>query len=284
MNMVNVGPPKKRRLGRKGNRFRKTRRVIPWRRLLAGGLWGTMALGSAAMIVAVAYFAAQMLFASDYFKVERIEVENNHRISREDILALSDIAPGANIFELELTRIGDRIEENPWIAEARVRRLFPDRLVIRVEEHAPRAIVRLDYLYYLDVSGRIFKRLERGDRLDFPVVSGIDRQAFLEGSEPLMRRLENVLRLLDILDGRKIFGTGEVSELTLADTGDITLYTCHGGVPVRLGRTDFDAKLNRFERIFPQLKTRLGVIDYIDLNVTRRIIVKLDADEVQGKG
>lgn len=282
--MVNIRSPKKRRLGRKGNRFRKPRRVIPWRRLLLGGLWGTMAIGSVTMLVAVAYFAARMLFASDYFKVEQIEVKNNQRISREDILALSDIAPGANIFELDLARIGGRIEENPWIADAKVRRMFPDRLVIRVEERNPRAIVRLDYLYYLDASGKIFKRLERGDRLDFPVISGIDREAFLEGREPLMRQLDNVLRLLEILDGRKIFATGEVSEITLADSGDITLYTCHGGVPVRMGGNDFEAKLDRLERIFPQLRTRLGVIDYIDLNVTRRIIVKLVADEVRGKG
>lgn len=111
--MVNVGPSKKRRKSRKGNHFRKQRRVIPWRRLLIGSLWGTMALASLSMVVAVAYFAAQMLFASDYFKVEQIRVENNRRISREEILALSDINPGTNIFELDLGRISTRIEENP---------------------------------------------------------------------------------------------------------------------------------------------------------------------------
>lgn len=257
---------------------------MPWRRLLIGALWGTMALGSLTMVVAAAYFAAQMLFASDYFKVEQILVENNHRISREEILALSDIHPGTNIFELDLGRISTRIGENPWIAAAKVRRLFPNQLVIRVEERTPKAIVRLDYLYYMDTSGQIFKRLERGDKLDFPVVSGIDRQALLARNEATMRHLETVLKVFASLDGRKVFGFSDVSELSLDDTGNITLYTCNGGVPVRIGQSDFDSKFNRLEKIFSQLKTRLSFIDYIDLNVTRRIIVKLDAGNVRGRG
>lgn len=282
--MVNVGPSNIRRKSRKGNHFRKQRKVIPWRRLLIGSLWGTMALASLSMVVAVAYFAAQMLFSSDYFKVEQIRVENNSRISREEILALSDIHPGTNIFELELGRISTRIEENPWIAGAKVRRLFPNQLVIHVAERTPKAIVRLDYLYYLDAAGQVFKRLEKGDRLDFPVVSGIDRQALLERDEKTMLHLEAALGVLKSLDGRKVFGVNDVSELSLDETGSITLYTCKGGVPVRIGQSDFDSKLNRLEKIFPQLKTRLSFIDYIDLNVTRRIIVKLDAGDVRGKG
>jgi cell division protein FtsQ len=282
--MVNIGPAKKRLKSRKGNHFRKQRKVIPWRRLLIGALWGTMALGSLTMIVAVAYYAAQMLFASDYFKVEQIRVEDNRRISREEILALSDIHPGTNIFELDLGRIGTRIEENPWIASAKVRRMFPNQLVIRVAERTPRALVCLDYLYYLDASGQIFKRLERGDRLDFPVISGIDRQALLARNEATMRHLDTILGVLESLDRRKVFGVGDVSELSIDDTGSITLYTCNGGVPIRMGQNDFDSKLNRFEKIFPQIKTRLSFIDYIDLNVTRRVIVKLDAGNVRGKG
>jgi cell division protein FtsQ len=144
--------------------------------------------------------------------------------------------------------------------------------------------VRLDFLYYVDASGEIFKRLERGDRLDYPVLSGIDRQALLERNESTMRQLDEALGLLAALEGRKVFGPADVSELSLDDRGGITLYTCNGGVPVRMGYNDFDAKLNRLEKIFPQLKTRLGIIDYIDLNVARRIIVKLDTGEVRGKG
>lgn len=251
---------------------------------MIGALWGTMALASLGMVVAVACFAGQMLFASDYFKVERIQVENNRRIGREEILALSDICPGTNIFELDLERVSTRIEKNPWIASARVRRMFPDQLVIRVDERIPKAIVRLDFMYYLDASGHVFKRLEKGDRLDFPVISGVDRQALLEGNEATLSQIDKALRLLDRLDGRKIFAIDDVSELSLDDTTGITLYTCIGGVPVRMGHDDYNSKLNRLEKIFPQLKTRLGLIDYIDTNVTRRIIVKLDAGELRGKG
>jgi cell division protein FtsQ len=53
---------------------------------------------------------------------------------------------------------------------------------------------------------------------------------------------------------------------------------------VRIGRSGFDVKLDQLEHIFPELKTRLAAIDYIDLNVARRVIVKTDAGDVRGKG
>ncbi|MDY0262619.1 FtsQ-type POTRA domain-containing protein [Syntrophotalea acetylenica] len=282
--MVNMAPPKQRRSKGKGNHFRKPRRVVPWRRLLTGGLLIVLTLASAALVVAGARFAGQTLSSSDFFRIENIRVENNRRIPGKQILALSDVRAGANIFELDLQRIGRRIEQNPWIAEARVRRMFPDQLVIRVEERTPKAIVRLDYLYYVDASGQIFKRLERGDGLNFPVISGIERQALLEHRDATLQRLNEAIRLLEELEHRKVFRPADVSELKLDDTCGITLYTCKGGVPVRLGHDGFSAKLDRLEKIFPQLATRLGIIDYIDLNVARRVIVKLETGEARGKG
>jgi cell division protein FtsQ len=243
-----------------------------------------MALASLAMLTGLAYLVGQVLVASDYFKVRQIRVENQRRISREEILALSDIRAGSNIFELDLDRIGERIEENPWIAGAQVRRVFPDKLHIRVEERVPRAIVRLDYLYYLDASGEIFKMVEHGDRLDFPVISGIDRQELIDRPAQARRHLGEALALLDNLAARQVFGLSEVSELLVDDSAGITLYTCSGGVPVRIGRSGFDVKLDQLEHIFPELKTRLAAIDYIDLNVARRVIVKTDAGDVRGKG
>jgi cell division protein FtsQ len=271
-------------LKRKGNRFRKKPRSMRWRRLLGRCLWGTMALISLAMLTGLACMVGQALVASDYFRVREVRVENQRRISREDILALSDIRAGSNIFELDLERIGEAIEANPWIASAQVSRVFPDQVHICVQERQPRAIVRLDYLYYLDASGEIFKMLEHGDRLDFPVISGIDRQELLDRPARTRCRLGEALSLLDNLAARSVFGLKQVSELLLDDRAGIILYTCRGGVPVRIGRSAFGTKLDQLERIYPDLKTRLTAIEYIDLNVAQRVIVKLDAGDVRGKG
>ena len=82
--------------------------------------------------------------------------------------------------------------------------------------------------------------------------------------------------LVGELTGRRIFGLQDVSEIHLDQSGEIVLYTCAGGVPVRMGDGNYGAKLDHLERIYAELKPRLRALKYIDLNVMDRIVVKVE--------
>ncbi len=268
----------------RGNRFKKEKRPLAWRRLFGRLLRITVGLVSVALLTCGGVLTARMLLASNYFAVARVRVENKQRLSEEEILALSDIRRGDNIFDLDLDMIGRKIAENPWVASACVERVFPDEVVIRISERRPEAIVSLDYLYYVDAAGEIFKRLDSGDRLDYPLISGIDRQLLLDRPEEARRQLAEALLLLEEVNRRKVFRIDEVSEVNIDPTDGLTLYTYHGGVPVRLGKNGFPAKLDCLEGVFQELQPRLAAVAYIDLNVAERVIVKLDRKRIQGRG
>jgi cell division protein FtsQ len=68
-----------------------------------------------------------------------------------------------------------------------------------------------------------------------------------------------------------------VSEIHLDSRRGIALYTYRSAVPVYLGEEDYAAKLDRLERIYKELEPRLAVLEYIDLQVPDRIIVRRDA-------
>jgi cell division protein FtsQ len=165
-----------------------------------------------------------------------------------------------------------------------VERVFPREVVIRVTERVPKAIVNLGYLYYVDSSGEIFKLLDPGDSLDFPVITGIDRNFLLEKPKEGRRLLRVAMDLLREVGQRKVFNLKNISELNIDPTGAITLFTLDGGVPVQMGYGDFEDKLNRLERIYPQIASRLPVLKYIDLNVMDRVIVKVDARGTHARG
>jgi len=61
------------------------------------------------------------------------------------------------------------------------------------------------------------------------------------------------------------------------------MHTRIGGVPVRMGKQNFYAKLNRLEAIYEDLEPRLLALKYIDLNVTDRVIVKVDVKSKVGR-
>ncbi len=148
--------------------------------------------------------------------------------------------------------------------------------MIRVVERVPRAIIDLDYLYYVDKSGDVFKMLESGDELDYPVITGIDRQYLLDNPDQTQGSLDLALALMNQLEVRSLFNLDDVSEIHFDQQDGLIMHTRIGGVPVRMGKQGFDLKLNRLEAIYQDLEPRLLALKYIDLNVSDRVIVKVD--------
>ncbi len=260
----------------KQNRRKQQKQTRDWRKLFHRVLRVTIASISAFLLASGALLTGQMLLDSGYFAVSQVQVQHQNHVTEGDILEASDINPGDSLFDLDLHLIGRKIEEHPWIARANVERVFPDQVVIRVEERVPRAIVDLDYLYYVDAGGEIFKILDSSDQLDFPVITGIDRQELLENENKANSCLAKALALINELKRRTLFDIGKVSEIHYDQQDGLVVYTYLGGVPVYLGWGDFAVKLDRLEQIFHDLEPRLMALAYIDLNVTDRVIVKVD--------
>ncbi|MEJ2197072.1 MAG: FtsQ-type POTRA domain-containing protein [Desulfuromonadales bacterium] len=267
----------------KSNRRKQQKQPRDWKQLFHRLLRIGIASGSGFLLASGALLTVQMLLESGYFGVKLVRVEQQVRVSEGDILDASDIKLGDSLFDLELHMIGRKIEEHPWIARAEVERSFPDQVVIRVVERQARAIIDLDYLYYVDRQGVAFKMLESGDELDYPVITGIDRQYLLDHPDQTQNSLNLALSLMDQLEQRKLFNLDDVSEIHFDQQEGLIIYTRIGGVPVRMGKENFYAKLDRFEAIYEDLEPRLLALKYIDLNVTDRVIVKVDVKRTTGR-
>jgi len=267
----------------KSNRRKQEKQPRDWKQLFHRLLRIGIASGSGFLLASGALLTVQMLLESGYFGVKLVRVEQQVRVSEGDILDASDIKLGDSLFDLELHMIGRKIEEHPWIARAEVERSFPDQVVIRVVERQARAIIDLDYLYYVDRKGVAFKMLESGDELDYPVITGIDRQYLLDHPDQTQNSLDLALSLMDQLEQRQLFNLDDVSEIHFDQHEGLIMHTRIGGIPVRMGKQNFYAKLNRLEAIYEDLEPRLLALKYIDLNVTDRVIVKVDVKRTVGR-
>jgi len=268
----------------RGNRRKQQKKQRNWRKLLRRTLRAAIFFCSAALVVGGALLAARLLLDWGYFKVESVRVEHNRRVPNEAVLALSNIHQGASIFDLDLERIGRKIEENPWIAEATVKRIFPRNVVIEVTERTPAAVLSLGYLYYVDWQGEIFKLLDAEDRLDFPVISGVTNEDLARRPEQTRAKLRKAMRLLRQLEVRQGFNLDDLSEIRLSDDDGIDLLTYVGGVPIRMGHGNYLAKLERLDKVYKELQPKLMALKSIDLNVADRVIVRVATNMTAGKG
>jgi cell division protein FtsQ len=268
----------------KGNRRKSKKQARDWKKIFHRTLRISICTGSVALVASGGALLARLLSDADFFRIDTLSVAKQQRVSREEILSLSDIRLGMSIFDLDLELIGRKIEENPWIATASVARVFPREVSISVTERVPRAVVSLGYLYYADESGDIFKLLEPDDRLDYPLVTGLDRRYLLDHPQEARRLLKEAMGLLKNLSTRERFNLDDVSELHIDQTDGFELYTYVGGVPIRMGNGNFIGKLDRLERIYRDLEPRLLALKQIDLNVADRVIVKLEGRGAHEKG
>lgn len=260
----------------KANRKKKQKQPLPLRMILHRALRVVVLGFSGALVVVGLGLLLQLLVGSDLFRIDQVNVVGGEQLSKEHILALSNIQTGVSTFALDLDLIGRKIEENPWVRSAEVERIFPRQVNIRVIERKPLAIINLGYLYYLDHSGVVFKVLGPKDSFNYPVVTGFDREELLKDPELGRTKLAQVIGLVEDLEQRSQFGLDQISEIHQEQNGGLTLFTLTGGVKVKLGEGNLPGKLDRLERIYARLKPRLEVLDYIDLNVDKRIIVRIE--------
>ena len=258
------------------NKRKQEKQPRDWKKTFHRLLRGTLFAGGATLAVATVMVGIQFLRESDYFTVKNVRVIAQSRVSEQEIAGMSDVRLGAGIFDLDLAAIGRKIEENPWIARAEVVRSLPDEVVITVTEHEPRAVVQLDYLYYVNADGEVFKLLDSSDRLDYPIITGVDRQFLVDHADEGRAWLRQALALAEQLGQRSLFNLADVSEIRIDPEDGLVVHTRQFGVPVLFGSDDFADKLDRLEKIYSDLEPRLTALHYIDLNVTDRVVVKVD--------
>lgn len=253
---------------------KKERKPLNIRRHLkrAGKFFGGLAL--LALLGFAGYHGYHLVSRIVLFKLDTIEVTHNRRIDRREIITLANVSPGDDLIHINPRRIGEQLEKNPWIESVRVKRYFPHTLAIEVTEREPVAVINVGYLAYLDTKGTVFKSLNEGDSLNYPIITGITEDDFARDPTGIKRALTETVGLIALLKQGEVFRLEDVSELHYDKGFGFTLFTTQGGIPVRLGTDGYPEKLARLARIFKEIQPQMMTLEYIDLNYTDKIIIK----------
>ncbi|MDD2581168.1 MAG: FtsQ-type POTRA domain-containing protein [Desulfuromonadaceae bacterium] len=256
------------------NKVKVQRKPVDLKKYLR--LFKTLAIGLAAVALAVGvpYGCYRALSAVTLFSLKSIEVSNTKHLTRDEILGLAGLEPGKGLLGMDLKDMGEHILQNPWVETVRINRYFPDAISIVVTEREPVAIVNMGFIYYLDKRGNVFKVLNQGDRLDFPVVTGFSEEGLERDPKGTREALAATCDLLGLLREKGSFILADVSEIHYDEGYGFTLFTASGALPVKVGLGDFTAKIERFARIYRNLMVQLPSIHYIDLDYNDKIIVK----------
>src|SRR5512147_2719244 len=116
------------------------------------------------------------LMSDSYFRVREVEVEGSRRVPKETLLSLMVMEGMPNLFSVKLKEVVKRLESHPWIEQVRVRKVFPNKILVQIEERKPMAIIQLEGLYYIDTGGEIFSPVGERDEYNYPYLTGLTRR------------------------------------------------------------------------------------------------------------
>ncbi len=92
------------------------------------------------------------------FHVSEVLCEGISRVTAEEVLSAAGEVRGKNIFTLRLSGIDKRVEEIPMVEKASVKRVFPDKIKVIVEECVPAGyLLSGNQCVVTDIDGKILE-------------------------------------------------------------------------------------------------------------------------------
>jgi cell division protein FtsQ len=247
-------------------------------------LVGTAAAGVAATVLAAVVHGPPVVAAvadHPYFTVTEIVVTPTQHVRAGALLESADLRAGVSLWRVDPATLVTRLESNPWIRRARVRREFPRRLIVELTEREPAAILFLDQLYYVDSTGVAFVRVGDRDPLDLPFVTGVEA-AIVADERPFARHaIRQALRLLQSMQAAGL--PFRVSEVHIEREQGITVFPIEPRVALTFGWSGFGTKLTRLARVLQDFRGREGQIREIDLTMGTAAVVRLRQPGAKGK-
>lgn len=206
-----------------------------------------------------------------YFSVTEITISGYQKVGGSEIVAITGLRPGVNIWQVNPTRIEAKLNSHPWVRREVVRREFPRRVIIQIEEWEAKGIVVMEKLYYANAEGFVFKEVEPGEKANLPFITGLGNEGVDLNSRQARKRISEALILSDLFAKSSM----AVSEIRFRPEGGVIAYPVSHSVPLHMGWGDWTGKVQRLKRVWMEWRGREHLITSLDLSFRGQVVVKL---------
>ena len=178
-------------------------------------------------------------------------------VNREQIRLIVAKHLKGNFFTLDLVKTRDAFQKLPWARDVSVRRRWPDQLEVSIEEH--QALARWGNIALVNTHGELF---QAATDAELPVFYG-PGDGVLEVTKSY-GEYSQILNKADI----------KIAQVTLSPRRSWEIKT-NKGLTIALGRTEMDARLNKFTGAYQSTLSRLGLkVAYADLRYPNGFAVR----------
>jgi cell division protein FtsQ len=200
----------------------------------------------------------------DIFRITEIVITGNAHLTEGELKSMAGLSDDSNLLRLRGGRICSKLSESPWVRSASVRKEFPGRLLIHINEAEPFALLDMKgKLFIIDDKGTMLEELKDITIPFLPVISSNpykEKEAFQEA-----------ISLAKTIKSSALLSRKEQIEIISHKPQEMSLNI--DGVLVKIGTGEYEEKLARFSDIEQEVENRKIPVDYIDLRFANRVLV-----------
>ena len=200
-----------------------------------------------------------------------VEIMGVAHSARENVASMFEKDYGRSIYLMPLRQRRDELLRLQWVKDARVTRVWPNRLQIRITEREPAAFVQLPgetELPLIDTDGFILRQ-EIQESLNLPILTGVTRQQSDDERRVRVRRLRKLMN-----DSGEL--SAKISEVDATDPDNLKVMQDAGGKAVTLiiGNRYFKRRLEKFRQNADDLLRRDPSKTTFDLRIDGSIYAR----------
>lgn len=195
------------------------------------------------IIVLLLLLAGMGFLGYHLFNITVIEVTGNNSKAADYIINLSGIEKGTNIFKIDDAVLKENIEKDPYIKFIEAQRVYPDKIILKVKERTPAALVMNENSsLLLDNEGYILKINKEINAQDYPAVNGLDVSNFTVGKQIGFADAAQYIAMNTIIN--EIYANSVntiIAGIDLFNINDIKM-TTKNGINIKFGNYDLPDK------------------------------------------
>lgn len=247
-----------------------------WARLI--GRWGGLGLVAFGIVFAVWHTVDNYVEASPSFQFggsgQGLQITGLRFVEESDVRSVFEADQGQSMVMMPIEERRTKLLEIPWVEEARVLRVWPNRVWVHIEERKPVAWVRTkgaaDFasLRVVDPYG-VFLDPPTDFDLELPVVSGLTERMPAGERQVRVGLVEN---LMSDLGAER----AKISEVDVADSTNARVLTLYEGdvVELQMGEAQFRHRWEVFHKYVESWKEKYGRIGSVDLRFEGQVAVR----------
>ena len=219
---------------------------------------------------------------------DAVEIQGVKNASRAHVMEVAGADIGRNVFYVPLNERKKQLEQIPWVEEASVMRLLPNRIAVTIRERTPVAFAQIGpRISLIDANGVVMGLpADRRTKYSFPVIRGITETEPLSSRAAAMKIYNRLVSELGATDGESAApnsanGTSYVKQLSEVDLSDpenvkVTANDPGGTMVVHLGKEDFLPRYKLYVAHIAEWRQQFQNVQSVDLRYEGQVVVNPD--------